>query len=380
MAKSCRVLFLSAPVGAGHIQAARSISTAMHRKNDSVETKMANIFDFFNAFVGKSILDIYLNILKLFPRLYGMMYGWGNESYFALLGRQMISYYLAINMEKYIAEYNPDVIVCTHATPAGLAAYLLKRKKLSIPVVVVVTDFIVHRLWVYPEIQHYIVANEQMRRFLNEHGIEQNCIEVLGIPVDEKFLLLLDKESIRKRIQFSNQVKTILIMGGGAGILPMDEILLCCEDIGISLQIIVVTGKNESMYKKVMKLLPKLCNRVQILGYVSNINELMAISDLIISKPGGMTCAETLCSGIPMLIYKPIPGQEEANTNYLIEHDVALRADCLQDIQSTVKRIFISQPEELTRLRKNILNIGKPMAAATIANYIFSQVGQDKNC
>ncbi len=106
----------------------------------------------------------------------------------------------------------------------------------------------------------------------------------------------------------------------------------------------------------------------------------MAVSDLIISKPGGMTCAETLCSGIPMLIYKPIPGQEEANTNYLIEHDVALRADCLQDIQSIVKKIFISQPEELTRLRKNILNIGKPMAAATIANYIFSQVGQDKSC
>ena len=374
------MLFISAPVGAGHIQAARSISTAMCRQQNDVETKMANIFDFFNPYVGKVILNVYLKILKLFPKLYGVMYGWGNESYFALLGRQVISHYLAKNMEKYITEYNPDAIVCTHATPAGLVAYLMKRKKVRIPVIVVVTDFVVHRLWVYPEIQHYIVANESMRGFLTEHGVEENCTAVMGIPVDEKFSRLPNAERIRHSLQFCCQVKTILIMGGGAGILPMDDILLCCEKIDISLQIIVVTGNNENMYKKIMKLLPKLRNKVQVLGYVSYIDELMAVSDLIISKPGGMTCAETLCIGIPMLIYKPIPGQEEANTKYLIEQHVAIRADCLQDIQSLIKRLFIEQPEELTKLRQNILRIGQPMAAPTIANYIFTQVGQDKTC
>jgi processive 1,2-diacylglycerol beta-glucosyltransferase len=380
LAKSCKVLFISAPVGAGHIQAARSISTAMHKQYNDVETKVANVFDFFNPYVGKVILNIYLRILKLFPKLYGMMYGWGNESNFALLGRQMISHYLAKNMEKYIMEYNPDAIVCTHATPAGLVAYLMRHKKLRIPVIVVVTDFVVHRLWVYPEIQHYIVANENMREFLIGHGVEENCTVVMGIPVDEKFSKSPDTEHIRNNLQFSSEVKTILIMGGGAGILPMDDILLCCEKIDISLQIIVVTGNNKSMYKKVMKLLPKLRNKVQVLGYVSYINELMTVSDLIISKPGGMTCAETLCIGIPMLIYKPIPGQEEANTSYLIEHHVALRAECLQDVQFIIKKLFIKQPEELIKLRQNILRIGQPMAASTIGNYIFSQVGQDKNC
>jgi processive 1,2-diacylglycerol beta-glucosyltransferase len=380
LAKSYKILFISAPVGAGHIQAARSISTAMRRQHDDVETKIANIFDFFNPFVGKTILNVYLKILKLYPKLYGMMYGWGNESYFALLGRQLISNYLAEKMEEYIMEYTPDAIVCTHATPAGLVAYLMKHKRLKIPVVVIVTDFVVHRLWVYSEIQHYIVANEEMRESLTVHGVEENRIVVVGIPVDEKFLLLPDKRHIRNNLQLFSNVKTILIMGGGAGILPMDDILLCCEKVDISLQIIVVTGNNKSMYNKLMKLLPNLCNKVQILGYVSYINELMAISDLIISKPGGMTCAETLCVGLPMLIYKPIPGQEEANTSYLIKHHVALRADCLQDVQAIIKKLFIEQPEEYAKLRQNILRLGQPMAASTIGDYIFSQVGQDKSC
>jgi processive 1,2-diacylglycerol beta-glucosyltransferase len=380
LAKLHKILFISAPVGAGHIQAARSISTAMCRQHEDLETKMANIFDFFNPYVGKVILNAYLKILKLFPKLYGLMYGWGNESHVALLGRQLVSRYLSKKMEKYIMEYNPDVIVCTHATPAGLVAYLIKHKELRIPVVVVVTDFVVHRLWVYPEIQHYIVANENMRNFLTEHGIKENCTSVMGIPVDEKFSKLPDMRSIREKLQFSSQVRTVLIMGGGAGILPMDDILLCCEKIDISLQIIVVTANNKSMYKKIMKLLPQLRNKVQVLGYVSYINELMAVSDLIISKPGGMTCAETLSIGIPMVIYKPIPGQEEANTSYLIEHRVALRAECLQDINLIIKRLFIEQPEELVNLRQNILYIGQPIAASTIGNYIFSQVGQDKNC
>ncbi|MDF2635804.1 MAG: Monogalactosyldiacylglycerol synthase [Pelosinus sp.] len=372
MPKPRKVLFISAPVGAGHIKAAQSIAAAICKKHDHVETKLANIFDFFNAYVGKNILSIYLKILAIFPQLYGMMYGWGNESSLALVGRQIVSRYLAKRMEKYILSYNPDVIVCTHATPAGIVSSLIKDKKLNIPVVVVVTDFVVHRLWVYPEIQHYIVANEKMGEFLNEHGINNNCVKVIGIPVDEKFLELPVKEKVISDLQFSSQVKTILIMGGGAGLLPMDEILLCCENIGISLQIIVVAGNNKDIYKKLKNLQPMLHNKVKVLGYVSYVNELMAISDLIISKPGGMTCAETLCTGIPMLIYRPIPGQEVANTNYLIEHQVALCADSLHDVQAIVKKLFIEQPEELDRLRQNTFKIRRPQAAVAIGDYIFS--------
>ncbi len=380
MAKLCKVLFISAPIGAGHIKAAQSIAEAMCRQYDHVETKMVNVFDFFNIFVGKNILTIYFKVLELFPKMYGMAYGWGNESPLALVGRQIISRYLAKRMEQYILGYNPDIIVCTHAAPAGLISSLLKDKKIAIPVVGVVTDFVVHRLWVYPEIQHYVIANKKMGKFLFDLGINGNGIKAMGIPVDEKFSRVSDKEKVMQNLQFCSEIKTILVMGGGAGLLPMDKIVQCCENIGIPLQMIVVAGKNKKMYQKVMNLQPKLRNKVQVLGYVDYVNELMAISDLIISKPGGITCAETLCAGIPMLIYRPIPGQEEANTSYLIEQQVALRADSLFDIQLIIKKLFIEQPDELIRLRQNSLKIGQPQAAVTIADYIYSQAEMRKNC
>ena len=373
----CKVLFISAPVGAGHIRAAQAIISALHKGETSAQTKMANVFDFFNPSIGKIILNTYLKILEVFPKLYGMAYSWGNESYLALLGRRIVSAYLANHMEKYIMEYNPAVIVCTHATPAGLIAHLVRKNKLTIPVVAVVTDFVVHRLWIYPEIKHYIVADRAMGDILTQNGIEGHCIQVMGIPVDEKFSLVPDRQSTLDKLQFSEMNKTILIMGGGAGMLPMTEIVACCEKIDTTLQIIVVTGNNKKIYKKLNDLQPKLHNKVKILKYVDNINELMAISDLIISKPGGMTSAESLCRGLPMIIYKPIPGQEEANTHYLIKCGAALRADSLAEIQTIITRLLVEDPEQLTALQQNALAISHPQSAKEIAKYIVSLVQAD---
>lgn len=373
MTKLHKILFISAPVGAGHIRAANAIRTALCKDNEQIETKIANVFDFFNPFIGRMILRIYLKVLKVFPGLYGMAYSWGNESTFALAGRKVISGYLAGKMEKYITDYNPAMIVCTHATPAGLVAHLIKKNRLQIPVLAVVTDFVVHRLWIYPEIQHYTVANEQMREFLMNYGKEKN-VEVMGIPVDEKFVMAIDKERIINELQFNSHTKTILVIGGGTGILPMDDIVMCCEKIDIPLQIIVVTGNNKSIYHKLLALQPDLRNKVKVLGYVDNVNELMSVADLIISKPGGMTVAEALCQGVPMLIYRPIPGQEEANTNYLLTCKAALRADSLSDIQMIIRRLFIEEPETWTTLQQNMLGIGQPLAAPRIAQYIYSQV------
>lgn len=374
MATLGKILFISAPVGAGHIKAAQAVSSALCKEHPHIETKMANVFDFFNPYIGDLILKSYLTILKIFPQLYGMAYSWGNESYFALAGRKIVSGYLASQMEKYILEYNPAAIVCTHATPAGLVAHLLKKNKLTIPVIAVVTDFVVHRLWVYPEIKNYVVANEAMRDFLTEHGIEQSSVKVLGIPVDEKFLQVPEKENIRKKLELDPQRKTILIMGGGGGMLPMDEIMLCCENIDTKLQLILVTGHNKTMYNKLLRLQPALRQRVKILQYVDNVNELMAISDLIISKPGGMTVAETLCQGLPMLIYRPIPGQEEANTSYLTKNQASLRADSLEEIQTIIKNLFIEEPDRLLKLQENALRLSPLHSARNIADLIFAKI------
>lgn len=369
-----KILFISAPVGAGHIRAAQAVISSLTKGNLQIVTKMANVFDFFNPSLGKVILNTYLKILELFPQMYGAAYKLGNDSKIMLLGRKIISRYLAGKMEKYIMEYNPQVIVCTHATPTGLVAHLLKENKISIPVVAVVTDFILHRLWIYPEIKHYVVAHEGMKNFLMAQGIEHNAIKVLGIPVEERFSIPVTKQSIFEKLGLDCNQKTLLIMGGGAGMLPMDKIVLCCEKIKEVFQILVVTGNNTKMYTKLLTLQPKLRNKVKIFGYVDSIHELMTISQLIISKPGGMTTAETLCKGLPIIIYQPIPGQEEGNTNYLMQAKAALRADSLEEIERIIRRLLVEKPEELANLKQNALAISKGKAAEEIADYILAQV------
>ena len=142
------------------------MAAAVRRLEPGAETVVANVFDFFSPWLGRTILAAYLKILDVFPGLYGAAYGWGNSSRLALAGRKIISSFLAGRMRRYLDVQKPDAIVVTHATPAGLIAYLAAAGSLDIPTFAVVTDFVVHRLWVYPELDRYFVADEQLRAYL----------------------------------------------------------------------------------------------------------------------------------------------------------------------------------------------------------------------
>ena len=200
MEKQCKILFISAPVGSGHVRAAEAVGAAIQRQAPEVQTEFVTVFDFFPRWIGKAILTLYLNSLALCPRAYSLAYSWGNSSSLALVGREFISKLLADRLGQYIAKSQPCAIVCTHATPAGLVAYLIKNKQLKLPTFAVLTDYVVHRLWVYPEIGNYIVASPSMRQFLVDHGISQERIHSLGIPVDRQFTVTKDRVAIKKKL------------------------------------------------------------------------------------------------------------------------------------------------------------------------------------
>lgn len=371
MSKLARVLFITAPIGSGHIRAAQAISKAVHEQSPQADTFIANIFDFINPAIGGAILKVYLKILEYFPQAYGMAYGWGNSNKLALLGREYISRYMAGKMRNFIDKYSPSVIVCTHATPAGMVAQLIKEQQLDVPSFAAVTDFTVHRLWIYPELDYYFVANSGMQKVLSGCGVSEKKSQAVGIPVDATFASNQDRSSILRTLNLNKNQKIILIMGGGAGVFPLENIALACDEIDIELQIVVVAGKNTVMYKKLLDLKPKFRHSLTVLGFVDNIHELMTISDVLISKPGGMTSAEALCKGLPMIIYKPIPGQEAANTKYLLEHNAALAVESISQVKAVLTNLLIKSPELLRDLHHNALQIGKPNAADIIARHIL---------
>ncbi len=367
-----KVLFISAPIGAGHIRAAQAVSHMLKTSIPACQTELCNVFDFFHPVIGQTILRTYLKILDTFPQAYGTMYSWGNQSRLALLGRELVSQFLAGRMVNYINKFQPSVIVCTHATPAGLVAWIKKKGLLTVPAVAIVTDFVTHRLWVYPEFDRYFVAHAGMAEYLGKFGIPEESVTVTGIPVSHYFSQRSDRSQILNRLKLDQGRKTILIMGGGAGVLPMDKILETCMGIDKPLQFIAIAGNNQQLYRRLTRFEASARHPVRVLGYIDNVHEVMSAADLLISKPGGMSASEALALGVPLIIYRPIPGQEEANTRYLLDSRAALRADSLSELKNILLSLMFGDNAELSSLQQQAASIGRPNAAKNIADLLVN--------
>lgn len=370
-----KAIIISAPIGSGHIRAGQAVGAALQSIDPKADIGYINVFDFFPSYIGQSILRAYLKILALFPQAYGMAYSWGNTSRLALFGRKLVSRVLARQMRTFLQAQRPDVIVCTHATPAGLAAELSGRGELTIPVVAVVTDFVVHRLWMYPEITHYCVASQALREQLAVHGISPQRSTASGIPVTAGFVAAHAASRTRESFP-GGAMPTVMIMGGGAGLLPIPEIVNSLDILTEKIRIIAVCGSNRKLEACLSQMQKTSKHCLHVYGFVNNIAELMAAADLLITKPGGLTAAEAMCCGLPMLLYRPIPGQEMENSKYLIAQGSALPVNAITELGVLVDKL-LCEKEQLRQMRQNALVMGRPDAAERAARLIRRFAGAD---
>lgn len=198
----------------------------------------------------------------------------------------------------------------------------MKRQGLNVPLFTLITDYDAHATWVNAEADRYLVSTPRVKSILTGRGVSPELVTVTGIPVHPKFWERSNKTQLRKELGLAD-VPTVLIMGGGWGLMfgkdVMDSLTARMDDI----QLIFCMGSNDKLVAK-MQANPLLNHpNVRILGYSSEINKLMDASDLLITKPGGMTCTEGQAKGIPMLFYSAIPGQEEKNCQYFVELGLA---------------------------------------------------------
>lgn len=375
MAQRGKVLFLSAPVGAGHVRAAQAAGAALRRQAPAVATEFANVFDFFSPRLGRLILGGYLRVLDVFPQAYGAAYGWGNSSRLALAGRAAVNGFLAGRMAGFLAASRPDAIVATHATPAGLVAHLAAGGGIKVPTVGVVTDFAVHRLWVYPELGRYCVAGEALRDYLAAAGVPRERSVATGIPVDAGFAAPVGREAARAALGLRADAPVVLLMGGGAGVMPMGEIVAALEGLALPLQVVAVAGRNAALLRRLEGLAGGLRHcTLTPLGFAGNVDALMAAADLLVSKPGGLTAAEALASGLPMVIFRPIPGVEEANTAFLTACGAARRVETAAELAAAV-RVLLTAPAELAARRAAAREAGRPEAAEAVARLVLDLLG-----
>ena len=362
--KTYTVLLLSAPIGSGHKLAAEALEQALG-DYDGVRVIHGNIFDFFPHFLGTAFLSTYLWILKCCPWLYKIAYSWGNKQGGSLWLRSLLNKTLAALGRSYITSVNPDAVVATHATPAGIIGYYKQQHPLWLGAVV--TDFTIHRWWVCDGVDTYFIADELLRKKLTTTA----DVQAFGIPVRKQFLHH-DKAQCRARFGWRDDERVCLLMGGGEGLLPMEKIIAALQKAQVEkLRLVAVTGHNEKLAEA---LRARYGESMEIYGFREDVPQLMAGADMVISKAGGLTSAEVLASDIELVIYKPLPGQEEGNAAFLHHFCgafVAHNIDALVQYIKTQK----ATPEQIAARRQH----AHPQAAQEIAAYIWQVLQKQKS-
>lgn len=353
----------------GHRCAANAIEKALKITSLGVNILGVNLFNYTNPYSEKAINCLYATVIKRMPQIWEYLYDNPRFVKGTRHIRNMIHWVNSRKIKRLFDEFRPDVIAATQAFPCGMLADFKKIYRYEIPLIGVVTDFFPHSYWAYQNVDYYTVANKESKTRLTELGIEVKKIKLFGIPIDPKFCYTGDKAKIAEKLGIDLSVPVILVMGGGQGLGPIKTIVKSLDGLDINLQLIIVTGTNI-----------KLCNELKntpfnkkhlIFGYCGNIEELMDVASIIVTKPGGLTTSESLAKGVIPIIVNPIPGQEENNTRFLLKNKAAFRADSARDI-ANIARDLLSDKKMFLAVQQNIEALAKPRSALDIAELILN--------
>jgi processive 1,2-diacylglycerol beta-glucosyltransferase len=366
-----RVLILSASYGDGHQQAASAVAEALVQRSPDVDVRTIDYLKTVHPIVNSVARFCYLKSVRFVPQLYGLFY----KSTSKITSRSLIQRQLdRLGLEEfadYLRAYQPSIVLSTFPVPSGVMSVVRERGLFTVPSATVITDHTVHSQWIHPNTDHYFVGSEHVRQGLIRRGIPASRVTVTGIPIRPAFLSDLNRSQIRANLGLTDALPTLLIMAGAYGVTA--DITHICEALfqsPIQAQVIVVCGRNEKLRTQVDEIATRATNPVRVYGYSTVMHELMAISDLIITKAGGLTVSEALAMELPMIVYRPIPGQEVQNAIFLVKSRVAVLARSRQDVVVQAERL-LSEGHRLARMRAATNTIRKATAAADIAEQLL---------
>ena len=371
MPKLKKVLILSASYGEGHHQAAAAVREALVEAHPEIEVRIIDYMHMVHPTLNLFARYFYIKSVRFAPSLYGLFYkGTSKIKPTSLIQRRLNQLGLE-DIAEFLLEYKPDLILSTFPTPAGVLSLLKKQGVCRIPTVTVITDHAIHSQWIHDNTDHYFVGSEHVRRGLITRGIPSDRISVTGIPISAKFMEHKDKDAIRAKLGLENDQPTLLLLAGSYG--AMTDIEEICDELFHAkerMQIIVVSGRNEKLRLQLEEMAREATNPVWVFGFTKEVDQLMAVSDLLVTKAGGLTISEALAMELPMLLYRPIPGQEVQNTSFLVKSHVAVFARTRKQVMQLVYRLFYEDPAKLKRMKSHTKNIQKSTAATDITQML----------
>lgn len=335
-----------------------------------------NCFNYTNPVLEKVINSTYNKVIKIKPEVWEYLYDNPKIVRRSLKLRAMIHKFNSKKLKKMIYNFKPEAIACTQAFPCGMVADFKKTYDLDVPLIGVLTDYYPHSYWKYDNVDGYVVPSDQAKKRLVDNGVKKDRVHVFGIPISPTFSKPLDKNFILKSLNLQTNIPTILLMGGGQGLGPIEDLVFAINTIEGQFQVIIVCGTNKKLKKWLEKRKTLFKKDMAIFGYTRQINILMDISDLIVTKPGGLTTAEALTKGLPLVIVNPIPGQEAKNTEFLLSAGVAVKAKNPLDAAVLIESL-LNTPGKLDKMKAAALKHAKPQSAMDTAKLLLSLIQQE---
>lgn len=429
-----RVLILSASTGGGHNRASSALKEIILKEDGESTVKIVDSLDYVNKNFGITISDGYEFLAKNTPKLYGSIYNRANRDSSFSSFASMITVQFSKKLLPLILDFQPDIIVTVHAFAAEMISELKEKYSLNLPLVCIITDYSPHKMYINDGVTAYVVSTLEMVEGLAARGVDKNIIHEIGIPISPVFYNEYDKKALRAEMELDPDLQTLLIMAGSFGVSDIlriyDEISRAKHDF----QIIVVTGRNRKLYDSFEKILQQENTEVvtpaeknkrersmikkmtdvtqelrekteyfmgkteqwmesivkrrvdvedyakkptKLLYFVSDIERYMAASDLIVTKPGGLTVTESLKMHLPLAIFKAFPGQEEENADFLIRKNMAVMLPENERCTEFIRQL-LADKNRLETMKKNCENFVRNRSISDIYNLLEDQIKKSK--
>jgi len=361
-----RLLILSASAGAGHVRAAEALKKAAEATGAAREVIHYDILKYSTGLMRALYARTYFKLANVAPELLGWMYHRADQPWKFVRRRTAFDRVNLRKMIHMIERADPDLVLCTHFTPAEIVSWLKHHKRLRCPQGIVITDMDAHGMWMVPTYERYFVAREETKAYLVCEGVPAERVGATGIPIDPVFAHRKDRAAMRRKLGLRGGRPVVLVSAGGYGVRPIDAIVNPIRRMRHPATVVAMCGRNFALRRRLARHeRARGAVEFRALGYTTAMDEWMAAADLMVGKPGGLTTSEALARGLPLAVVSPIPGQEERNSDVLLEEGAAIRCNNLPALGWKIDGL-LADSRRLAAMKRSARRIGRPHAARDV--------------
>jgi processive 1,2-diacylglycerol beta-glucosyltransferase len=364
-----KLLILAASAGAGHLRAAQALEAAAKEMRPDLEVRNHDALDFTPKIFKKWYAQSYLQAVNHIPKVWGYFYEYYDKKSGSSKTAKVIRILDRFNaggLYKLVEEYRPDRILTTHFLPSNVLLSSKRKERAALPPIsVCVTDYDIHFFWIHEQVSRWYVGSEEVRWQVHRKGIPLERIIVTGIPIHPVFSKEKSRATAAIAAGLDPGMPTVLVLSGGFGVGAVADTVAEVMKAPGNFQVAVVCGRNEDLKKQLSALQAPSGKRLEVRGFVTDMENYLTSADFVVTKPGGLSVSEAIARGCPIVAYAPIPGQEERNCDHLMESGAAVKAKDPATLEFKIRQL-LSDENMRRRMADAARRISRPRAAFDI--------------